>query len=115
MRTDFGSLGITDQVDAALKGRYETPSCLPQWMDTYLNALRMPPQIRRKGLIPDTVSTANHCRYWQRSMETTAGSVKFFCSYPPHLRLLLLFFLPTFLLVLSPFRYPIFFLSISLG
>jgi hypothetical protein len=73
MLSDFGSLGITDQAGAVLEGRYETPSCLPKWMDTYLNALRMPPQIRRKGLIPDTVSTDNHRRYWRRSMETTAS------------------------------------------
>ena len=42
-------------------------------MDTYLNALRMPPQIRRKGLIPDTVSTDNHRKYWRRAIETTAS------------------------------------------
>jgi hypothetical protein len=73
MCTDFGSLGITDQANAVLEGRYKTPSCLPKWMDAYLNALRMPPQIRCKGLIPDTVSTDNHRRYWRRSMETTAS------------------------------------------
>jgi hypothetical protein len=27
----------------------------------------------RKGLIPDTVSTKNHRRYWRRSLETTAS------------------------------------------
>jgi hypothetical protein len=72
MLSDFGSLGIADQAGAVLEGRYETPSCLPKWMDTYVNALQMAPQIRRKGLILDTVSTDNHCRYWRRSMETTA-------------------------------------------
>ena len=28
MRTNFGSLGITDQANAVLEGRYETPFCL---------------------------------------------------------------------------------------
>jgi hypothetical protein len=64
MLTDFGSLGITEHAYAVLEGRYETPAGLPQWMDTYLNALQKPKQIRRKVLIQDTVSTNNHHKYW---------------------------------------------------
>jgi hypothetical protein len=70
--TNFGSLDMTGHADAVLEGRYETPVGLSQWMDTYLNALGMPTQIRWKGLIPDTISTANHRRYCRRSLETTA-------------------------------------------
>jgi hypothetical protein len=73
MLSDFGTLGVTDQADAVLDGRYRTPDDLPRWMDTYLNALRMPSRVRWKGLIPDIVTTANHRKYWQRSMESISS------------------------------------------
>jgi hypothetical protein len=75
MLPNFRSLGITDQADSLLEGRDETSACLPRWMDTYLNALRMLPQICRRGVIPDNVSSEDdHRKYWRRSsMETTAS------------------------------------------
>jgi hypothetical protein len=58
--SEFSTLGINANADAVLQGIYSLTGSVPKWMTVYMNALRMPLEVERQGLIPDRLKTSEH-------------------------------------------------------
>lgn len=66
--SDFGTLGINANADAVLHRTYSQPGSVPKWMTVYMNKLRMPLDVRRRGLISDRVKISEHQAYWKHAI-----------------------------------------------
>jgi len=71
--SEFGTLGINDNADAILNGTYQPPEGTPFYITRYIDALRMPQAVRRRGLIPDRVTTSQHKDFWKKALESTSS------------------------------------------
>jgi hypothetical protein len=56
--SEFGTLGINANADAILQGTSQPPDGTPLYIRRYMDALRMPQEVRRRGLIPGRVTTS---------------------------------------------------------
>jgi hypothetical protein len=71
--SEFGTLGINDNSDAVLRGTYQTPEGTPKYISRYVDALRMPPEVKRRSLIPDRVTTSGHQAFWNKAIESKSS------------------------------------------
>jgi hypothetical protein len=73
--SEFGMLGINANADAILQGTYQPPGGTPLfYIRRYMDALRMPQEVRRRGLIPPgRVTTSQHQAFWKKLLESKSS------------------------------------------
>ena len=56
-----------------LEGIFEIPQNTPKYMTMVIDRLRMPQVVKRKGLLPTTITTTEHIQGWKKKKEKTAS------------------------------------------
>jgi hypothetical protein len=69
----FGTSGINANSEAILQGTYQPPEDTPLYIRRYMDALRMPQEVRRRGLIPDRVRSSQNQIYWKEALKSKSS------------------------------------------
>ena len=56
-----------------LEGIFEIPQNTPKYMTMVIDRLRIPQVVKRKGLLPTTITTTEHIQGWKKQKERTAS------------------------------------------
>jgi hypothetical protein len=71
--SEFGTLGINANGNAILQGTYQPPDGTPLYIRRYMDALRMPQEVRRGGLIPGQVTTSQYQAFWKKTLKSKSS------------------------------------------
>ena len=71
--SEFGTLCINANADAAPQGMYQPPDGTPKYIGRYIDALHMSREVRRRGLIPDQVTMSQHQAFWKKAIKSKSS------------------------------------------